>query len=788
MQNLSTVKVDQLSDDQILNFWSQAKANKIGLDQLEVEAMRKNMPKAEFQKLKSRISLLDPVSESTSFEKSDARKVVGTEATEKESEEDIQKKTKTSKIFGSELFSNKKLTFEPNLKMATPQNYELGPDDELLVDIYGYSEETFNLKVSPEGTIRIPMAGIINVGGLTIEQASKRIRQMLSKIYDRINTGETQVNINLGNIRSIKVILVGEVQMPGTYTLPSLATAFNALYASGGPSENGSMRNIKIIRNNRVVTTIDVYDFIMNGISKGNIRLQDQDIIKVSPYETRVELKGQVKREGFYEVKKNENLKSVFEYSGGFSDYAYKARVKVIRNDSKQKSVADIPEELYSMFEPKSGDLYLIDSILDRFENRVRISGAVFRPGIYAREEGLTVSSLIKKADGVKEDAFMTRGLIYRLKEDNSQEVISFNISEILSSPSKDIVLKREDHIQIGSIKDLQERYNLVINGDVLYPGVYDYADNMKIEDLILAAGGFKESASIKRIEVSRRKDDANRLDPSAEMAIIGNYIIEKDLKSSPSTASFDLKPFDIITVFSSPGYVAQKSINLEGEVMFPGVYVISKNNERISDLIKRSGGLTSNSFAEGAMLIRTKRSSIAQEIISKNKVRALRKQSKDTSSSVDNLADEVSQTNEIVGIDLNKILKNPGSKYDLFLMENDVIRIPEKRQTVSVSGEVLYPVRIRYEKSRGFKSYVSGAGGFSSKSLKRASYIVYPNGTAKSTKHFLVFNFYPMVKPGSELVVPTREDKKPVSTLEITTIATSLATMVFLIYSAMSK
>jgi protein involved in polysaccharide export with SLBB domain len=777
MQNLATVKVDDLSDDQIFTFWTRFKSNGLSINQLEAEASKRKMPVVEFAKLKQRIENINNQQNTPAAMGAGARSYLGNAKEEMDKTADMAFASLKPKIFGSELFSNKNLSFEPSLKMATPLNYQLGPDDELIIDIYGFSEETYNVKVSPDGFARLPYAGPVQVSGLTVDQAKRKIIQNLSKTYDRINTGETKVSVTLGNIRSIKVIIVGEVNLPGTYTLPSLATVFNALYASGGPGNNGSMRNIKVIRNNKTVSTLDVYEFILNGDAKGNIRLQDQDIIKVGSYQNRVELKGQVKREGLFEITKNESIKDVLNFAGGFTDNAYRERIKVIRNTSKQKSVADVSSDLFGMFTPKSGDVYIVDNILDRYENRVQINGAVFRPGFYALEEGLTVSKLIKKAEGLREDAFMTRAIIYRLKEDNTLEVLSFNAADIVSGKTKDVLLKREDMIQIASEKELKEGYNVSINGEVLRPGNFAYADNMRIEDLIIAAGGLKESASIKRIEVARRKKDADKLSKTGDIAIIKQFDVEKDLKDNEAS-KFILEPFDVVTVFPSSGYVAQKTIRVEGEVLFPGVYTISKNDEHISDIIQRSGGLTASAFADGAILLRPKLQTITDQYIKENKLKALKKQTKDSNDLFDQIEEEGANGFDILGIDLAQILKKPNSKTDFLLREGDIIKIPFEKQTVMVSGEVLYPVRVKYKKSMGLRVYISNAGGFGAKAIKRRAYVVYANGTAKATKNFLGINFYPKIKAGSEIVIPQRPDRKTFTTLEFTSLLTAMTTL----------
>lgn len=779
LQNISTIKIDELTDEQIADFWTKTQANGLTINQLEMEAKRRNMPTEEFNKLKDRINNL----QNNSNLKSKNSNITYRKSINKGEKSEKEISSEKSKIYGAELFNNKNLTFEPNLKMATPQNYQLGPDDELLIDIYGYSEESMNLKVSPDGNIRIPLAGIVQVSGLTIEQAKIRIIKSLSQVYDRILTGETKVNITLGNIRSIKVIIVGEANLPGTYTLPSLATVFNALYASGGPNINGSMRNIKVIRNNKTIAVLDIYDFMLKAEANGNIRLQDQDIIKINPYENKIEIEGEVKRTGFFEVQKNETLKDIINFAGGFTNDAYKEKIKVIRNTNKEKSVADIQQELYGIFTPKSGDVYTIDKLLARFENRVQINGAVFRPGTYALENGLTILKLITKADGLKEDAFLTRAIIYRLKEDNSLTMLSINLEDAKNGKVQDIVLQREDIIQIASKLDLKESYNVSIYGQVLKPGLFPFAQNMKIEDLIIAAGGFKEDASFNRVEVSRRKYDIDKTKTNTEIAIIKQFDLDKDLKDNPNL-KFELEPFDIITVYRMPGYETQKNVSIEGEVLYPGSYTLEKNTERISDLLKRSGGLTAASSVDGIILLRKRIKSESENLIQYNKLKALKKQSKDTADINDKIEEENELEYDIVGIDVTKILKKPGSKADLLLREGDLIKVPNEKQTVLVSGEVLYPVRVNVNNASGLKGFVNNAGGFSSKALRRKAYVVYANGTVKATNSFLFLKFYPKIKPGSEIVIPKRDVKKGTSIAEITAIASTFTTIVFLIYT----
>jgi protein involved in polysaccharide export with SLBB domain len=779
-QNLSTLKVDELSDEKLLIFNKQFLESGYTKSQMEEELIKRNLPTSEIEKLQLRLKELEKSGKikSESESKNTGKRQV--ERSFEKTEDETLYNNLMPKVFGSELFNNPRLSFEPNLKMATPLNYQIGPDDELLIDIFGFSEQSYQLKVSPEGHVRIPNLGPLQVLGLTVDQAQQKIRNQLVKLYPRIASGETSVSVNLGSIRNIKVIILGEVNLPGTYSLPSLATVFNALYSSGGPNLNGSFRNIKVYRGNKLLVKIDMYDFLINGNSKGNISLKDQDVIKVEPYDARVELKGFVKREGFYEMLPKENLNNLLAFAGGFTPNAYTNRIKVIRNTGTQKSVADIDKVAFGTFKPQNGDVFTIDSTLSRFENRISIEGAVFRPGYFSLEGNSTLMKLIQNAEGLKEDAFLSRATILRKKEDNTLEILSVDLQSMMSEKG-DIALKREDKVTIASKIEMKEAMSITINGPVMKPGKYDFAENMHIEDLIILAGGLKESASLINIQVAQRSFDIDRLNSNGEISKVFNFSINKELKND-SKSNYILNPNDVVTIYTQPGYQVQKQVLISGEVLYPGVYVLAKGNERISDIVKRSGGITANGFVEGAVLIRPKANTLVDKIVKENKWDALKKLSKDTSKVAEEIESEIEKKIDIVGIDLVKILKKPGSKGDLFLIENDILEIPSVQQTVLVSGQVLYPVRLQYEGRRGFKKYVSMAGGFSSQAMKRRAYIVYANGTAQDTKNFLFFKKYPKVKPGSEIVIPVKETRKGVSVLEVVTIATSLTSMLLII------
>ncbi len=780
-QSLSTLKVEELSDEQIAQFKVKYLSDGYSLADLDKELTKRDLPSTEIEKLKLRLQKLESK---------------GVDETKENEENDFESKTKLGpkteikatdvfsllkpKIFGNELFNNPKLSFEPNLKMAAPLNYQVGPEDELIIDIFGYSEQSYKLKISSEGNVRIPNLGPVFVAGLTLEQAQQKISAKLISLYPNIGTGKTSVAISLGSIRSIKVIILGEVNAPGTYTLPSVSTVFNALYASGGPNSNGSFRKIKLIRGNKVIANIDIYDFLMNGSSKGNLPLKDMDVIKVDAYEARVELKGFVKRDGFYEVLAKDNLASLLNYCGGFAPKAYTERVKLIRNTGFQQRVAEVEKKQFPTFTLNNGDVIFVDTILSRYENRVEIEGAVFRPGFFSIDDNATLSQLIKSAGGVREEAFLSRATILRRRADNSQEVSAIDVAKVLEG-TIDMTLKREDKITIASNFEMKEPQTITISGDVKYPGTYPYAHNMRVEDVIILAGGLLESATTENIQIAQRVEDANRADKDAILSNVIKISIEKNLKEK-SGENYFLKPYDAITIFPKPGYLAQKQVQIRGEVMFPGSYAILRSDDRVSDLIQRAGGITALGYAGGAILIRKRSNNYQDIIVKENKLLALKRLTKDTVKAAKLIAEEMEKTTDVVGINLSKIMKKPGSKEDVVLSANDILEIPSVNQTVFITGEVLYPVRISFAPNKGFSSYVSNAGGFSSKALKRRAYIVYPNGTAKDTKSFFGIKIYPKVLPGSELVIPPKEDKKSLSPLEIVTITTSLTSMLVLI------
>jgi protein involved in polysaccharide export with SLBB domain len=810
--NYSDVKVDELSDAQIRQLIQKAESVGYNDAQLEQMAAAQGMKPEEIQKLRIRVEKIRAQKDNSTSgttvpgmaqqSERNYQNDLGTDTSRRnrnavDAQQVRQQELSTvleslkPKVFGSELFRNANLTFEPNLRMATPRSYVIGPDDELLIDLTGDNEANYNLKVSPDGTIRLQYVGIVSVAGLSIEQATSKIRAVMSKTYPGLRTGRTSVAINLGNIRGIKIILTGEVVKPGTYTLPSLATVFNALYASGGPSENGSFRKIQVIRNNRVVSTIDAYDFLINGIQKGNIRLQDQDVIHIPVYETRVEVVGEVKRSALFEVLRGENIQNVLDFAGGFGMQAYTAKIKVLQNTEKERRITDVAASEFSTYRPKNGDKYLIESILDRFENRVEINGAVFRPGQYELESGLTLRGLINKADGLTEDAFLNRGYINRLNPDNTLSLISFDVARIIAGTDLDVPLRREDKVTISSLFDLRDEYKVTVQGEVRDSGTFKYAENMTLEALIQMAGGFREGATPNRIEISRRVKNSDVTSASARTAEVFTVNVDQNLRIQGEP--FLLKPFDVVSIRSSEGYQVQKQVKLEGEVLYPGTYTIMHKNERISDLIKRAGGLTPTAYAEGASLKRPgaehvnpsdKNAINNREEEDKKFLNLKRAQETGVKDTVNADVEQRLIQSDLVGIQLAEILKKPLSRQDLIVEDGDVIRVPKQLQTVKVTGEVLNPNNIVYTSGKGFKQYVNGAGGFTASALKKGAYIKYANGSVESARKFLFFNNYPQVKPGAEILVPKRAALERLTAQSWIGIGTALASMAAIIVS----
>lgn len=794
--NYADVKVDELSDAQIRQMIQRAESVGYNDAQLEQMAAAQGMKAEEIAKLRTRVAKI----RSNSASAAKTTEVDGDINSERTFADSTKRRSPVvvdvlsdlrPKIFGAELFANSDISFEPNLRMATPKNYIIGPDDQLLIDLSGDNDVNYNLKVSPDGTIRLQYVGPVAVAGLSVEQATAKIRSSMASTYPSLRNGRTEIAVNLGNIRSIKVTILGEVVKPGSYTLSSLSTVFNALNASGGPNTNGSFRKIQVIRNNKVVSTIDVYDFLLNGIQKGNVRLQDQDIINIPVYQNRVEMAGEVKRPALFEVLSTESLADVIRFAGGFSNKAYTATIKVLQNTNKERKITDVNAENFDTYSPLNGDKYVVEQILDRFANRVEITGAVFRPGQFELDKGLTLKGLISKAEGITEDAFLNRGYINRLNADNSPSLISFDVAKVLAGTEADIPLQREDKVTISSIFDLRDEYKVSIQGEVREPGTFEYGDNMSLEALIQMAGGFKEGATPNRIEISRRVKNSDALSKSAVTADLFTVNVDQNLKLVGD--KFILKPYDIVSVRNATGYEVQRQVKVEGEVLYPGVYTISAKNERLSDLIRRVGGLTPSAYVEGASLKRpgpaavktNDKNAIDTKEEEDRKLLNLRRLQE--TGAKDTVSMETNQkiiTSDLVGIDLGKILDKPGGRYDLLVEEGDILRVPKQLQTVKVTGEVLSPNSIVFSPHKTFKQYVNGAGGFTANALKNGSYIRYANGSVQAVGNFLFFNNYPKVKPGAEILIPKKAERERLTAQSWIGIGTGLASLAAIIVS----
>ena len=647
------------------------------------------------------------------------------------------------KVFGRDIFNKEDLTFEPVMNIATPQTYVVGPGDEVKVDIYGASQKSSTYTVSPDGDIVVEDYGPINISGLTVRQANARIRSTLGSRYS-----SSSIKMTLGQTRTITVNVMGEVQNPGTYSLSAFATVFHALYMAGGVSGIGTLRNIKVFRNGKEISVVDVYDYILNGKLSGNVRLQDNDVIVVGPYECIVDIAGKVKRPMYYEMKKNESVQTLLKYAGYFAGDAYTKSVRVIRKNGSRYGVFNVQEFDMNSFHLADGDSVTVDSIIPRYENMVEVKGAVFRPGMYQLGGNITtVRSLIESADGLTEDAFTNRGVIHRMKEDRTLKVISVDVQGIIDGRVADIPLKNEDVLFIPSKSERQENRTITIHGEVLYPGVYKYADNETLEDFVVQAGGLKESASTVKVDVSRRVSNRKALTRDSVIAKTYSFAL-KDGFVVDGQPGFTLEPYDEVYVRKSPSYTIQQNVSIEGEVNFPGTYALTKSESRLSDIVRASGGTNKLAYVKGARLER--RITPEERTRMEQVLKMAQFQSKTEEDTIDVSKLDLGDT-YYVGIQLDKALEAPGSDYDLTLREGDKIIVPEYTNTVKVSGNVLYPNTVAYKKGKGARYYVNQAGGWGIRAKKGSTYIVHMNGTVNQ------MGKGEKPTPGSEVIVPTK-------------------------------
>lgn len=681
--------------------------------------------------------------------------------------EDVEETAVRKTIYGHDIFNSRALTFEPNSNMATPQNYRLGPGDEVIIDIWGVSEDNIRQEISPEGRIMISQLGPVYLNGMTVAQANQHLKNIFSKKYSGVGV-DTDINLTLGKIRSIQIDVLGEVRTPGTYRISPFSNVFHALYNAGGINDIGTLRNIEVFRNGKRVSTVDVYDFLFKGKDVGNIRLQEGDVIIVPAYSELVHIEGNVKRPMFYELKPSENLSKLIEYAGGFTGDAYSDVVRVRRLNGLEKELHTVDKSDYPSYALQDGDVVSIGVVTDEFTNKVEIGGSVYRPGTYALNDNVTtLRELIQTAEGLTDDAYMDRAMIYREKPDRSLEVLSFNLGDVMNGTLADIPLRKNDIVNIINVNTITERGGFTIQGLVNSPGTFPYAEGTTLEDLILQAGGLREGASTARVEISRRIVDQAATDATTRLAETFTVNIEGGLKAGKAK-EFLLKPYDLVQVRKSPAYSAQETVNIGGEVLFPGNYVLESRNERISDVVGRAGGLLTSAYVKGAYL---KRQMTDDQREMRRETLKLAQSHNMANDSI--IVDAATLSNTyFVGIDLQKAIDNPGSDADFVLQKGDVLFVPEEQSTVKITGDVLFPNSIVYNPGKKLSYYIDQAGGYGDKARKKNVYVVYMNGTVAKAKRNVP------IEPGCTIIVPTKPEGKQFDWTKVLSIATTLASV----------
>jgi protein involved in polysaccharide export with SLBB domain len=786
----------QFTDQQLIQLFGLGTEKMVKPSQLENRAIELGFTPAQLPELKKRLEQLRAGAAGimnkealTNTDVYDARRQsTGTKRSYRSVSTDS---TATSlSIFGADLFETEDLSFTPDLSIATPQNYLLGAGDQLIIDVFGVSDLTQKLRVSPEGFIRYPNYGPIKVGGLSIETATVSIKSALSKIYPGIRSGAVQLQVSLGQIRSIRVTLIGEVKRPGTVTVSSLSTLLNALYLSGGPTDNGSLRNIQLVRNGKKLVDFDLYDFLFRGDLSKNLLLQDGDVIRLATCQTRVALKGAFNKPALYEAGPQETAKDLIAYAGGISPMAVKDIISVVRMGTTRREALSITPEQLATFKLFPGDTLLVDPLNSKFNNRILVTGEVERPGLYGAKEIGKLSTLMALVSPT-EEAYLDRAILRRVNQQAEPTLLSFNIND-LRTGKFDMQLQSEDSVHIFNKDEIRESLTVTINGEVNKPGRYNFFSRMSAMDLVLMAGGFSEGASLSQVEISRRLRSANSQSDTSVYAVIKTI----NLSQGQLAAEIDdeLQPFDIVSVRRSPAYKSQLRVNLEGEVLFPGTYTLSGKEERLSDLIKRAGGLRDQAFAQGATLLRT---TYTQNFISDTLMIAAKNElykKSNEGSEFNELVkkdipvgsyDQDSLLSEIkkrflkpVGIQLDEALRNPGSTADIFLEEGDVLRIPRQLQTVQTFGAVNVPKQIVYSNGLTYRGVIRQSGGFAANAYRKRGYAVYANGQVSNARQFLIFRFNPRVKPGAEIYIPLKSEKRSLSTGEAVSIISGLASV----------
>lgn len=801
--NPSNIRVESLTDQQILQGLNQFQLLGLSEAQLEIRAKEKGFSTEQIAAFKKRLAGMDMSQSSANLSTGQAGVVnleVAPEYLNRKMTRYAMPRTPTDSaastlIFGANIFDNEFLSFEPNLNIATPSNYIIGVNDEIIIDVFGVSDITRKIKVNTEGAIRYPKYAPIKVAGLTIEQATTKIKRELTKIYPGIISGKTTIQVSLGQIRSIKITLLGEIRRPGNYTVPSLATIMNALYASGGPNNLGDFRNIELVRGGKTVVKFDLYDFLLNGDLSKNLLLQDQDVIKVAPYSKRVSLLGAVKKPAIFDLKENENAGKLIKYAGGFSDIAYKNFVRVIRYGSKDKEVFTIKAEQFDKFSLNSGDVVIVDTLTNRFSNRATVTGSVNYPGVYGINDLPNLKELLFVAK-IKENAYIDRAVIVRRDEQYKLRMLNFNVADVLNG-KENIDLVRDDSIHIYNLDEIKEKYTVKIDGEVNAPGDYVFIDNMKVKDLILMANGYKQGASLQKIEIGRRlvNKEVNQSANENQYAIIKdidltNQNVDEDLE-------YTLSPFDQVFVRKSFLYKEQIMVQIEGEVRYPGKYTLGSNDERISNLITRAGGLKDKAFLEGAVLLRVNKSDDAdvdknaksqKAVLLSNQVRqtTINKDLIDTNQS-NQILNSLYERQKAVGLELDLALKQPGSQQDIKLESGDKIYVPRIAETVQTFGALNIPKQMIYTEGMTVLNAVNASGGFNTNAYRRKTYVIYANGKVKKTTKFLFVKFYPSLKRGAEVYVPLKPVSKRLTPSEVFSLTGTFVSMAALIFATIN-
>lgn len=781
--DLSSIKVDNLTDAQLMQFKQQLDASGFTEQQAEQIAIARGMPITEVQKLRTRLAQLpatnsnpqqqqNPNGFNNSYNNNQSNSL-DTSINKNQNQIDTTQRVPliNPRIFGSELFNNTSLNFQPNIPVATPLNYIIGPGDQLNINVFGVQETSIPVTVQPEGNIIIPNVGQMQISGLSIEEATKKISSQMSRTaYPTVSSGASHVNISVGQIKSISITVIG-ANKPGNYTVPSLATAFNALFVAGGPSQFGSFRKIELIRNNKIFKTIDLYRFLVNGDQSDNITLQNNDVIRIPSYKTKVIIDGYVKRPGIFQMLPNETLQDLLTYCSGFTDSAYTSSVKIVQFTGKELSVKDVEAANFGNYQMQNGDSVIVNKVLDRYTNRITLTGAVYREGLYELTPGMSVYDLIKKADGLREDAFMQRAQIFRLNNDLTKDMVSFNPADTMQE--KSILLKREDSVVVTSIFDLKDEYYISVLGEVRNPGYYNYRDSITLKDVIVQAGGFTDAAYPERIEVARliRRDSLTAQDVRASMIIEVNGL---DELSSPQK-NITLQPSDLITVKRKPGYMAFQTITVSGEFQYPGPYVLEKREERVSDIIKRAGGFTPEAYLEGAYIKRYNLQDNSNQVRQQT-ILNIQQQLSDSTNFVQQ---DIKKQYDQIPLNVTELMAKPGSTADMVLQASDELIVPKYNAAVRISGSVLFPTQIPYNPHYRLRDYISSAGGIAENGKRNKTYVIYANGKATTSRGFLFFKSHPTIKPGAEIIVPSKPEKlNRLTTPEIIGISSALASL----------